>query len=76
MNTLQLNLFATGITCCYCLKDPGADPRNGTLWNGIWDLDTQQHVCRHCLPSHYKAKWKSDKKGLYSEFPVSIVGGK
>lgn len=73
METVQLNLFMTGITCCYCLKDPGRNPQNGNLWNGILDKDTRQHVCWSCLKTtHYRLKWQTEFKGLYSEFPVMV----
>lgn len=69
---LQLNLFSTGIVCSHCHQDPGPDPRNGYIWDGFWDMDTLQHVCRHCIDVHYREKWKTEKKRLWSEFPVMV----
>jgi hypothetical protein len=70
MDTQQLNLFATGISCVHCHQDPGRDPKNSHLWFGFLDLDTSERVCFQCRDFHYRIKSMTDKKGLYSEFPV------
>ena len=74
MKNVQQKRFATSITCCYCLKDPGTKPFNNNLWDGILDKDTGQQVCWHCLKTvHYRMKEQTEFKGLYSEFPVMVI---
>ena len=68
----QLDLFATGIICSHCKKDPSRDPRNGNLWNGFLDQDTKQHCCWNCKGQHYFLKSRTAFKDQYSEFPVSV----
>jgi len=69
---MQLDLFSTGIKCSHCNEDPGRSEKNSCLWYGFFDMDTQQHVCRDCYSIHYRLKGSTDKKGLYSEFPVQV----
>lgn len=56
--------------CDHCKKNPGPDPRNKILWNGFYDKDTDQLVCWKCRIIHYRKKWKTKFKYLYTEFPV------
>lgn len=49
----QLSLFKPQ-NCDWCLKDPGADPRNGYFWNGIRDMQTGMRICFKCRPDFYK----------------------
>lgn len=72
METLQLDLFATGIKCSHCHQDPGRNPRNEILWNGFLDKDTGEYACWSCYQVHYTKKKQGDRKGLYSEFPVMV----
>jgi len=81
----QLNLL-TNLTCDHCGDNPGVDPTNPGLWNGFYDLDTKQHVCRKCCSIHYyrKAEAKGsleiktiegkkmwrDRRATYHEMPV------
>lgn len=51
----QLTLFKPQL-CDWCHKDPGADPRNGYLWNGIRDMVNGLRICFKCRTDYYKNK--------------------
>lgn len=64
-----MNLFSDKI-CNYCKEDPGYDNRNPILWDGFYDADMKMLICSNCKKEHYEEKFKTEHKGLYSEFPV------
>lgn len=66
----QLTIFSTGVLCDHCKNDPGR--KSEVVWDGFLDKDTGQHVCFDCQRKHYELKSKTEHKGLYSEFPVTI----
>ena len=68
----QLSIFASGICCAHCKNDPGVSFRNGYQWDGFFDADTQQYVCRKCKQYHYTEKRKTEFAGMYSEVPVVV----
>ena len=68
----QLTIFGTGIICSHCKNDPGRDPKNPYLWNGFKDQDNKQNCCSNCKDHHYQVKALTDKKGMYSEFPLMV----
>ena len=68
----QLNLFRSGIHCQRCGNDPGVKVGNGAQWDGFFDGDTHDYVCRSCRLLHYHDKAKTDKAGMYSEMPVVV----
>ena len=59
--------------CSHCKKDPGPKEAKSQLWNGFYDLDTQQHVCHSCRHRHYRLKFSNPAlRGYYSEVPVTL----
>ncbi|MBC6425212.1 MAG: hypothetical protein GDA51_01810 [Ekhidna sp.] len=63
-----MNLF-TNKTCHYC-GEGRLDRRNPDLWDGFFDGETKQLVCSNCRSLHYRKKWHTEYRGMYSEYPV------
>lgn len=55
--------------CNYCKIDPGV---KGIVWNGFQDQDNGIYCCNNCKSQHYKEKFKTKLRGLFSEVPVII----
>lgn len=62
----------TGIICDHCGSNPGTN-RLGVVWRGFFDMETKEHCCNKCRTLHYQKKAKTEHKGLYSEFPVTLA---
>ncbi len=71
--TTQLEIFATGIHCSICLKDPGRKQGCVSIWYGFRDADTGHYCCWQCRAGHYHRKFQNKAlKGLFSEMPVVL----
>lgn len=67
----QLNLL-TDKECCYCGHSDVA-PSNPDLFDGFFDADTKQTVCRGCKPHHYQVKNAGPHRNKYSETPIMAL---
>lgn len=65
-NKPTLGLFASGIVCDVCGKDPGLHPNNSYTWYGFNDMDNGKNVCMHCKKKYYSTKTPL----YYSERPI------
>lgn len=63
----------SSMKCTVCNKPFEESKRNPNLINGFRCMDTHSLVHDACRAKYYEQKNKSDKRGMYSEVPVSIL---